>query len=192
VWDVEGKVLTKIADRPLNLGTADPTAPDPSEPPAMASQQGKREIAWREDGQGLTYLEQDAPPAAAEGAAGARGTRAAGGGRGDQAGPGARGQAPQRKDRLYQWLPPFEEKGAKVLFENNTRMNGLRFSPDMQTIFFRETAGTGATASTIWRCCASKALRFLHCRWQTSRAREKVPPWRSSAFRSAGHWASHQ
>jgi dipeptidyl aminopeptidase/acylaminoacyl peptidase len=36
-----------------------------------------------------------------------------------------------------------------VLFENNTRMNGLRYSPDMQTIFFRETAGTGTTASTI-------------------------------------------
>ena len=25
----------------------------------------------------------------------------------------ARGQAPQRKDRLYQWLPPFEEKGGE-------------------------------------------------------------------------------
>jgi hypothetical protein len=42
---------------------------------------------------------------------------------------------------LYQWLPPFEEKGAKVLFENNTRMSNHRFSPDMQTLFFRETSG---------------------------------------------------
>ena len=37
VWDLEGKVLAKITDRPLNLGTADATAPDPSEPPAMAA-----------------------------------------------------------------------------------------------------------------------------------------------------------
>ncbi len=155
VWDLTGKALAKISDRPLNLGTADPTAPDPSEPPAAggAAQTGKREVAWRDDGQGISYLEQEPPPAPAEGAAGARGARAAGGGGrgaggGDQAAGGARGQAPQRKDRLYQWLPPFEEKAAKVLYENNTRMNGVRYSPDMQMIFFRETSGTGTTAST--------------------------------------------
>ena len=149
VWDLTGKALAKISDRPLNLGTQDATAPDPAEPPAAsgASQQGKRELAWRDDGQGLSYLEQEQPPAPADGAAGGRGARAGagGGGRGggaDQTAGGARGQATQRKDRLYQWLPPFEEKAAKVLFENNTRMNGLRYSPDMQMIFFRETAGS--------------------------------------------------
>ncbi len=81
VWDLDGKVLVKVTDRPLNLGTADANAPDPSEPPSMAAQQGKREIAWRDDGQGLTYLEQEpAPPAGEGGAGGARGARAAGGG----------------------------------------------------------------------------------------------------------------
>jgi dipeptidyl aminopeptidase/acylaminoacyl peptidase len=155
VWDLTGKALAKISDRPLNLGTQDATAPDPSEPPAGgAAQQGKRELAWRDDGQGLSYLEQE--PAPADSGTGARGARAAGGGggrggagAGDQAAGAGRGQAAQRKDRLYQWLPPFEEKGAKVLFENNTRMNGLRYSPDMQTIFFRESAGSGTTASTV-------------------------------------------
>lgn len=146
IWDLEGKAIAKISDRPLNLGTQDATAPDPSEPPA--AQQGRRDVAWRDDSQGLTYLEQD--PAPAEGAGpGGRGARAGGGRGGDQAAGPGRGQAPQRKDRLYQWLPPFEEKGAKVLFENATRMNGLRFSPDMQTIFFRETSGTGAAGTTV-------------------------------------------
>ncbi len=71
VWDLTGKALAKISDRPLNLGTQDATAPDPSEPPAAggAGQQGKRELAWRDDGQGLSYLEQEQPPAPAEGAA---------------------------------------------------------------------------------------------------------------------------
>ena len=153
VWDPTGKVLAKVTDRPLDLGTRDATAPDPSEQPAFgANQQGKREVAWRDDGQGLSYLEQD--PAPAEGAGGGRGARAGGrggtgGGTGDQASGGGRGQAPQRKDRLYQWLPPFAEKGAKVLYENNTRMNGVRYSPDMQMIFFRETSGTGTAASTV-------------------------------------------
>lgn len=146
IWDTEGKVLAKVTDRPLDLGTRDAVGPDPSEPPSGASQQGKRDVAWRDDGQGLTYLEQE--PAPPEGSGGGRGSR--GGGRGgDQSGAQGRGQAPARKDRLYQWLSPFEEKGPKVLFENATRMNGLRFSPDSQTIFFRETSGTGSTANTV-------------------------------------------
>jgi dipeptidyl aminopeptidase/acylaminoacyl peptidase len=148
VWDVEGKALAKIADRPLNLGTADQTAADPSEPPSPGGQQGKREIAWREDGQGLSYLEQEPAPEGAAGGGG-RGARAGGGGRGGDQAAGGRGQTPQRRDRLYQWLAPFEEKGAKVLFENPTRMNGLRYSPDMQTIFFRETSGSGSAATTV-------------------------------------------
>ncbi len=153
IWDVDSKVLARVSDRPLDLGTRDTTAPDPSEPPAFnANQQGKREVAWRDDGQGLTYLEQDPVPPEGAGTTGGRGARAGGRGAargGDQASDQGRGQGPQRKDRLYQWLPPFEEKGAKVLYENNTRMNGLRYSPDMQLIFFRETSGTGATSNTV-------------------------------------------
>ncbi|MEI6669393.1 MAG: prolyl oligopeptidase family serine peptidase [Acidobacteriota bacterium] len=148
IWDADGKVIAKVTDRPLDLGTQDATAPDPSEPATgRGSQAGKREIAWRADNQGLTYLEQE--PAPAGGAAGsgrAGGGRAGRGGAGaaasaDQAGGGGRGQAAQRKDRLYQWAPPFAEKGAKAIFENSTRMNGVRYSTDMQIIFFRETAG---------------------------------------------------
>jgi len=156
IWDLDGKVQAKVIDRPLNLGTQDATAPDPSEPPAggRGAQTGKRELAWRADGQGITYLEQEPAPAGAAGTSGrAGGGRAGRGGAaagGDQAAGGARGAAaPQRKDRLYQWLPPFADKGAKVLFENNTRMNGVRYSPDMQTIFFRETSGQNTTELAI-------------------------------------------
>ncbi len=149
IVDGDGKALAKLSDRPLNEGVQDDTAPDPAAGGGRGAQaeQGKREMAWREDGQGMTYLEQDPPPPGETAASGGRagggragGGRAAGAG-GDQAAGAGRAQAPQRKDRLYQWLPPFEEKGAKVLFENNTRMTNHRFSPDMQTLFWRETAG---------------------------------------------------
>jgi dienelactone hydrolase len=152
IWDTDGKVLAKIRETPLNLGVQDDTAPppDPAQAPGAGGgrggqEQGKRELAWRTDGQGLTYLEQE--PAPAGDAAGAGANRAAqataaGGGRaGRGTGGQGRGQAPQRPDRLFQWLPPFEEKGAKALFENTTRMSNHRFSPDMQTLFFRETSG---------------------------------------------------
>ena len=87
VWDLDGKVLTKLTERPINLGVQDDTQPPTPPDPAAAgggrggnqNQTGKREIAWRADGQGLTYLEQEPGPQNAAGGPGARGNR--GGGR---------------------------------------------------------------------------------------------------------------
>jgi dipeptidyl aminopeptidase/acylaminoacyl peptidase len=150
VWDADGKVLAKITERAINLGVQDDTAP-PADPAAGggrggANQQGKRDVAWRDDGQGMTFLEQDPAPAGEAGGAGrGRGARgstadvAAADAPQDDAGRGAR--APQRKDRIYQWLPPFDENSRKVLYENNTRMTGARFSPDMTMLFFSERVG---------------------------------------------------
>ncbi len=148
MWNADGKMLAKLSDRPTNLGVQDDTQP-PADPPAAgggrgANQAGKRDIAWRADGQGLTYLEQEPAPAGAAGAAGRgrRGRQPAAGAAdsaGAEQGRGAR--APERKDRLYQWLPPFDDASKKVLYESNTRMTGVRFSPDMKMIFFSERAG---------------------------------------------------
>ncbi|MGE5837394.1 MAG: alpha/beta hydrolase family protein, partial [Acidobacteriota bacterium] len=44
-----------------------------------------------------------------------------------------------------QWVPPFSETSTKQLYENPTRMTGLRFSPDGQVVFFSETAN-GSTS----------------------------------------------
>ena len=72
VWDADGKMLTKLTDRAINLGVQDDSQP-PADPPAAgggrggANQAGKRDIAWRTDGQGLTYLEQEPAPAGARG-----------------------------------------------------------------------------------------------------------------------------
>src|SRR5262245_3771010 len=70
VWDDAGKALAKVTDRPINLGVQDDTPnPDPQAAPAGggggrgANQTGKREIAWRTDGQGLTFVEQEPAPA---------------------------------------------------------------------------------------------------------------------------------
>ena len=144
VWDTDGKVLAKVTERPINLGVQDDT--QPGDPPAQGggrgeNQRGKREIAWRADNQGLTYLEQEAPPPGSNSAAaGGRGRRG-----GDQTAddeePGQRGGRAQRKDRVYQWTPPFDETGRKVIYENNTRMSNHRFSPDMKMLFATERSG---------------------------------------------------
>ena len=71
----------------------------------------------------------------------ARGRGARGGPRPARRRPGSRRQpargprraaAPRARIRVFQWLPPFDDASKKVLYENNTRMTGHRFSPDMQ------------------------------------------------------------
>lgn len=156
-WDTDGKVLAEITKRPLNLGAS----PDDATPPqtggrgAGADQQGKRELAWRTDGQGFTYLEQEPAPPGTTGGTTGRGGRGGAAARGAAAGTDAaqgRGgqQGPPRKDRVMQWLPPFDAKSTKVIFENNTRMSNHRFSPDMQTLFFRETSGQNTTDYAVY------------------------------------------
>ena len=155
IWDADGKVLAKVNERPINLGVQDDDPQTPPDPAAgrggrggQQNQQGKRELAWRTDGQGLTFLEQEpAPERPARGAnAPADDDQPAAPQRG---GRGA-GQQAQRKDRLYQWLPPFDDNSKKMLYENSTRMSGHRFSPDMKVLFFSERTGQNALDKAVY------------------------------------------
>jgi dipeptidyl aminopeptidase/acylaminoacyl peptidase len=186
IWDAaDGKALVKLNERPINMGVQDDQPPvDPQAPPAAPgagggrggnqNQTGRRELAWRHDGQGLTYLEQEPPPPGSTDAAGGRGARGArGGGGGAAATPddpspdapqGARQTAAPRKDRLVQWLPPFNDGSKKVLLESNTRMTGHRFSPDMQTVFFSERAGQNTIEYAV--ALAEPAKRYTLARYR--------------------------
>ncbi len=156
VWDADGRMLAKVTDRPINLGVQDDTqpAPDPAAGGGRGGQQqGKRDIAWRADGQGLTFLEQEPPPPDDDSQGARGGARGQGAGADDQDSPGSRGgrgSQPQRKDRLYQWTAPFDESSKKVLYENSSRMTGLRYSPDMQIIFFSERSGQNSVETAIY------------------------------------------
>ena len=123
IWDTDGKVLATVQTDPLNLGVD--TARAVAAPGAAGGEpQGKREITWRPDNQGLTYLEQD-PPARRDS------TRAA---------DDTTGQ-PRRRDRVMAWSPPFGSGDVKTLFESNTRITTHRYSPDVKTLFLSERAG---------------------------------------------------
>ena len=174
IWDDSGKMVAKVSDRPINLGVAGPDDtpnPDPQAQPAAGgggrggNQAGKREVAWRTDGQGLTYVEQEAAPARSSTGDGARGRAGAGQGginagaidaapiNDDQAPAGGRrggADQPQRKDRVYQWLPPFDAASQKVIYENASRISGHRYSPDMKILFFSERAGQNAVETAVY------------------------------------------
>ncbi|HET9371970.1 MAG TPA: prolyl oligopeptidase family serine peptidase [Vicinamibacterales bacterium] len=156
VWDGAGKALAELSKREINLGVqnddppADPAQAGGGRGRGGAGQAGKREVAWRPDGQGFTYLEQEPAPAgsgAGRAGRGGRGANADAGG-GDDAAQGQQGrgqQAQQRPDRVYQWLPPFDDASKKVIYENSARMSGHRYSPDMKMLFYRETQGQNWT-----------------------------------------------
>ena len=148
MWDANGTVLTELNKRELNLGvrTDNPVTAPGAGGPAAENQQGKREMSWRTDGQGLTYLEQEPAPPGDSTAADA--PPAGRGGRGDAA--GAAGQnGPRRMDRVFQWLPPFDSTSRKVVYEQTTRMAGHRFSEDMKVLFFTERQGQNTTEVAV-------------------------------------------
>ncbi|MGH7695830.1 MAG: prolyl oligopeptidase family serine peptidase, partial [Gemmatimonadaceae bacterium] len=123
IWDADGKVLAKVQEDPLNLGVD--TARAVAAPGAAGGEpQGKREITWRPDNQGITYLEQDPPPRRDS-------TRAA---------DDTTGQ-PRRRDRVLTWSAPFGSGDVKTLYESNTRITTHRYSPDLKTLFLSERAG---------------------------------------------------
>ncbi|MCL1893083.1 MAG: prolyl oligopeptidase family serine peptidase [Holophagaceae bacterium] len=162
IWGADGSVLKKLNETPLNLGVASgggTNTDDTPGPGGGANQQGRRELSWRHDGQGLTFLEQDPPPTASEGGRGdsANATNtntdttpqptppqgARGAGRGE-------GGASARRDKVKQWLPPFGDDDVKVIYEQATRMSGHRFSPEMNIVFFSERAGQDTSEIAVY------------------------------------------
>lgn len=135
VWDASGKVLAEIEKRPLRQGDSGGGRG------AGGGTGQKRSLAWRPDGNGFSFLQQEPAP------------RAAGDG-GEQRGQGRTGGgAPQegndRKDRVMQWLPPFGKDDVKQVFENDTRIGSVRYSEDMQTLFLTATKGGTETLFAV-------------------------------------------
>jgi dipeptidyl aminopeptidase/acylaminoacyl peptidase len=177
IWDAaDGRLLAQLDAHPLNLGVQDDTAPDPAPAPGSGrgaqNQRGRRELAWRADGQGLTYLEQEPlPPGAGDDTAGARGGRRGGFGRGtdtsdDRQSDETSGRpSSRRKDRVMQWLPPFEKDAAKAIYESPGRLSNHRYSPDMQTLFVAERTEQNTVEYAVE--LADSAKRFILARYRT-------------------------
>jgi dipeptidyl aminopeptidase/acylaminoacyl peptidase len=94
-------------------------APDPLNPDAAprrlqaADPDGKRDLAWRPDGAGLSYLQLEP----------ARST--------DDKEP--------RKDRVMQWLPPFGKDDTKIVYATPNRIAAANYSDDGRLLFLTQT-----------------------------------------------------
>jgi len=146
LWGLDGKVIAELSKRELTFD--DPTPPDPPAPGPITPGQPrggrggapcrslpKRLLSWRPDGKGLSYLQMEPMPPRPEGA------------EGEQPQPVA--QPPRRKDRVMQWLPPYGPNDAKVVYESDSTIASVRYSPDCQTLFITETRAPTETMFAV-------------------------------------------
>ena len=66
--------------------------------------------------------------------------------------------AARRKDRLYQWVPPFDSSSRKVLVESDNRIAEVLFAEDGRAVFAAENANGVAHVYAVY---ADDALRAL-------------------------------
>ncbi len=144
IWNLEsGAVIATINEQPLRDGSPRDTADGDGTTPE------RRNISWRPDGQGLSFL-QMAPRQNGDSTA-----------QSDEGQNEERGRS-RRRDRVFQWMPPFDSSSMKVVYENNARLSNVRYSPDAQVLILSEQQGENghdfavflsdpSRKHTIWR-----------------------------------------
>ncbi|MEO7962939.1 MAG: prolyl oligopeptidase family serine peptidase [Gemmatimonadaceae bacterium] len=136
IWTSVGKVVAKLGEEPLNLGVDTAravTAPGAGDGEGRQPG-GKREITWRPNGSGFTFLEQEPARQRSPNAANVADSSASPGDSTD-------GSRSRRKDRVMQWLPPFDSSSLTTLYTSDTRIATHRYSPDLKTLFLQERMG---------------------------------------------------
>jgi len=128
IWDRSGAKLLDFDKREMSTGLRG-NVPDAPGVGGSGNEAARRQVAWRKDGLGLTFLEQEPAPdsTAAQAEPAAQG--------------GESSQRARRKDRVMQWLPPFDSASLKVVYEQDTRMSDHKFSPDHAWLFASERQG---------------------------------------------------
>jgi dipeptidyl aminopeptidase/acylaminoacyl peptidase len=124
VWDRAGSVLVELEDTDTQTGLGGnlPNAPGVG---GEGQEPDRRGLAWREDGAGLTFLQQAPAPAGAADA------------------PRTRSDRTPRADRVMLWAPPFDSSSLSVVYSTNSRMTDHRFSADHSMLFVSERPAGG-------------------------------------------------
>jgi len=142
IWDASGKAVAELSNRSLNLAVAQAASPAGGRGGGARGQagaeSGKRNIAWRPDGQGLSFIEVE-PTAPRNEPVDGSGTEQ---GRRGVAGRGGAIPQDNRKDRVMQWLPPFGKNDAKVVWTAEGRIGNVLYSQDCKTLFISDTKGS--------------------------------------------------
>ncbi|HEX7089677.1 MAG TPA: prolyl oligopeptidase family serine peptidase [Longimicrobiales bacterium] len=169
IRDLDGRVLAELARQPVRDGT----------PGARDSTQGngRRALAWRPDGQGLSFLQlEPAPSREAAPPDSAAADSAADGGR----------QPARRKDRVMQWLPPFDSTSVKVVYESDSRMSNVRYSADGSVLFITESSDGATHEYAVFLSDPSRKYTISRTRGSGAGERRGSDPGRASLVMRPG------
>lgn len=125
IWDIEGNVLIELDKRELRTGTSGDQDRDGDR------DADKRNLAWRPDGEGMSFLQLEP-----------RERKQRGEEEAEELAEEDEEEEP-RKDRVMQWLAPFDSLSVKVIYEQEDRMGSVSYSADCQILFITEGAGGG-------------------------------------------------
>lgn len=120
VWDRAGTMLVQLEETVTQTGL-DGNLPSAPGVGGEGDEPERRALAWRQDGAGLTYLQQEQTD--------------------DEEGSGGRNAA--GADRVMLWAPPFGDDDVSVVYEADSRMAAHRFSADHGTLFITERPAGG-------------------------------------------------
>ncbi len=136
IWDREGNVLAELDETELNTGIRGaPAAPGVA---GEEEEPDRRQMAWRRDGAGLTYLQMEPEPEEEEEDAADAADAAD-----EEAEEEEEERRGPRKDRVMLWSPPFGEDDVSVIYESDRRMGSVRYSEGYEWLFVSQGAGGG-------------------------------------------------
>jgi dipeptidyl aminopeptidase/acylaminoacyl peptidase len=147
------------ADPPDPTDPPGPTIPAPGPDPdpdarprggPPADPDGKRDLTWRPDGAGLSYLqlEPERGPAKADAKTDPKApTKAAAAKAPATTAPEPKD--PPRKDRVMLWVPPFGKDDAKVVYESPNRIASAQYSDDGKLLFVTQTIDNARQITAI-------------------------------------------
>lgn len=117
ILDRSGTVMVELerTETQTGLNGNRPSAPGVG---GEGDEPDRRQLAWRADGAGLTYLQMEESDDEEEDTEDEDRARSA--------------------DRVMLWAPPFAEEGATVVYESARRMSAARFSEDHSMLFVTE------------------------------------------------------
>lgn len=117
ILDRSGTVMAEL-DRTETQTGLDGNRPSAPGVGGEGEEPDRRQIAWRADGAGLTYLQMEESEDDEDE-------------EGDE-------ESSRSADRVMLWAPPFAEDGATVVYESSRRMAAARFSEDHSMLFVTE------------------------------------------------------
>jgi len=111
VWNIEGDVKAEVRSRHIRDGRDEDNNDEPE----------KRNVRWRPDGEGISFLQKEAPPEENE--------------------EGEEEEHEKLMDQVIKWMPPYGEDDKEVIYESETEIRNLEYSQDCQTLFITEREG---------------------------------------------------